>query len=212
MKRFTLVLFGVLVLLGAARPARAQIFGQFMGARPLAVNEHLAGAYVTASEHSLGLLGQLRLSFYPSVDFGFQGGLSRIDFGATSRTGLRLGADFKAWVLKRDESTPLDFAIGGAIGVETGDDFTVLSMGPTLVASRTVPAGQGTLTPYVGLGLLFSRLDRNTDDESDFALPVRFGADYALNPGLRITAELQVQTNDSFNDDVRFAAGVHLPF
>src|SRR4029077_6858714 len=67
----------VLVLLLAAtpalvRPAAAQVWGQYTSAETVPVNGHMFGGYLHASSNFLGLLAQLRLSFYPNVDFGFQ--------------------------------------------------------------------------------------------------------------------------------------------
>ena len=64
----------LLVLLAAPVTAGAQVFGQYMGAEIVPVGGHLFGGYLQASQDQLGLLGQLRLSFYPGVDFGFHGG------------------------------------------------------------------------------------------------------------------------------------------
>ena len=54
--------------------AWAQVFGQYTGANPLEPNQHLFGAYLHTSDSVLGAVGQLRLSFFPGIDFGFQGG------------------------------------------------------------------------------------------------------------------------------------------
>src|SRR5258705_6644118 len=56
--------------------AFAQVPGQFTGAEILPVNAHMYGGYLVASNNVVGGLAQLRLSFYPGVDFGFQGGLA----------------------------------------------------------------------------------------------------------------------------------------
>ena len=86
-----------LALAGMLLPATAgaQAFGQFTAAQTLPVNGHLAGGYIQSSSSQLGVLGQLRLSFYPGVDFGFQGGFSRHDYAGGDRTTLSLGTDLK---------------------------------------------------------------------------------------------------------------------
>jgi len=194
-------------------PARAQAFGQFTGAEPLAVNGRLFGAYLESSNNVLGLMSQLRLSFYPGVDFGFRGGLARLDFKGGDRTALRLGTDLKIAVVKPTESYPYSIAVGGALGVETGDDYNILSLGPTAVCSRSFSMGNGGgITPYVSVGLDFSNIDVPPTNETDLSVPVRGGAEFWVSPEIRFMAELQLQLSDSFRDDFGFSAGVNLPF
>ena len=75
MPRLALVIAGLLAASLAARPAAADLFGQMGEARPLPVDGRLASAFLQFDKSSVSLLGQLRLSFYPNIDFGFQGGL-----------------------------------------------------------------------------------------------------------------------------------------
>jgi hypothetical protein len=198
-----------------ALPATAHAFvsGQTTGAAPLPLGGHIGGLYGTLSGDALGLLGQLRLSLHPEIDFGFQGGLVRNDLGPVNRTSVRLGADFKARVHRATAEAPFDLALGGALAVDTAEDFTSLAIGPVVIASRDLVVGEGqTLTPYLGLGLLVSRFDVDDEDRNDVSLPVRAGLDYGFAPGLRIVGEFQLNLGDSFRDDVGVLAGVNLPF
>jgi hypothetical protein len=196
-----------------APAAGAQVFGQFTGAQVLPVNAHETGAYLVASDNVLGALGQLRLSFYPGVDFGFQGGLSRLDYGGGNRTLVRLGADFKVAAARASESFPVDLALGGGLGVETSDDYHVLSLMPQAVASRAYPVGQTmNVTPYLGLGLMMRNLDAGPAQENTFSVPFRLGADMRVMTGLRVVGELQLHLGSSFGDNVGFLTGVNLPF
>ena len=105
MKRILLSAWIVGVLAVCATPARAQSLGQFGGAEVVPVNGQAFGAYVDASSHVVGVISQLRLSFYPKVDFGFQGGLDRLDYLDVNRTVLRLGTDFKVLTAKASTTT-----------------------------------------------------------------------------------------------------------
>ncbi len=203
------------VVLALALPsaAPAQTFGQFTGATPLPVNGHMVGAYLQSSENVLGLLGQLRLSFYPNVDFGFAGGFAREDFTGGDRTTLRLGTDLKYQVMAPTTEYPFGVSIGGALGVETGDDFSLLSMGPTAVGSRTFQgSGNVSFTPFIGSGLLFSRVDAGSQSDSDVSIPFNIGSEVRFNPQLTLTGELQLKLSDDFNDDVGFSIGINSPF
>ena len=209
-------LAAILAVAGAlALPASAsaQVFGQFTGAQTLPVNGHLAGGYLQSSSNVLGLLGQLRLSFYPGVDFGFQGGFARQSYRSGDRTTLRLGTDLKYQIVQPAADYPYSFSVGGGLGVETGDHWSVLSLGPTVVSSRTF-AGNGdlTFTPFASLGLQFNNINVGSLNDSDVSIPLRFGSEMRLNSQLTLTGELDLRLSDSFNDDVGFSLGVNSPF
>ena len=210
MKKLLLILaLGLLT----AGPARAQVYGQYTPAEILPMNARLFGAYIDFSEDVVGAVGQLRLSFYPNVDFGFQGGLTRLDLGPTSKTTLRLGGDVRFGAANASETFPVDVAVGGALGVETGDDYSVLRLGPSAVASRSFRLSENVgITPFAGAMLAFASVDAGPANETDFSVPLRFGAELRALPGMRITAELQLRLGDDFNDHSAFSAGVNLPF
>ncbi len=205
----------VVAALVAPNPARAQVFGQYTGAIVVPPNGHLFGAYLNVSEHVVGGLAQLRLSFYPNLDFGFHGGLSRIDPGpgAGTRTTLRIGGDLRWQLAGLAPSFPADMAVGASLAVETSDGFKVISLGPSVVASRTMGAEGGTrFIPYGGLALLFSSRDAFGVQDSDISIPLRLGLEARLAPEFRLIAEMQLFITDRYNDDVGFATGVNLPF
>jgi hypothetical protein len=200
-------------LLALAPRANAQVSGQYTGAETLPVNGHLFGGYLNASQNVVGLTAQLRLSFYPNVDFGFQGGLNRLSYTGGDRTTLHLGVDFKFLARRGTDASPLDLSVGGELGVETGDSFSILGVGPDLLASLTPRSdGRSVVIPYAGIALLFSNVDVGPTQLSDFSVPLRLGAELRAIPDVRLTAELQLRLADDFNDDVGFAAGVNLPF
>ena len=196
-----------------AHPARAQVFGQFTGAETLPAGGHLFGGYVHSSQNVVGLLAQLRLSFYPSVDFGFQGGLSRHDYRNDERSVLRLGTDLKVQVVRPSAGLPVSVAVGADLGVETGDDYNVLTLGPAAVASRDFVLGEsGHVTPYAAVGLAMTSFDVGSTDDTDVSVPIRLGADMRIAPEVRIVMELQAPLGDAFNDNLGLAVGVNLPF
>jgi hypothetical protein len=193
--------------------AHASVFGQFTPAETLPVNAHLFGTYLIASKNVVGAMAQLRLSFYPGVDFGFQGGLSRVDAGSTNRTTVRLGGDFKIAAMHAGTTSPVDLGIGGAIGIENGDDYSTLMLGPSAVASRSFPMGSSSaIVPYAGMMLAFSTINSGPLDQTDFSLPLRLGAELRAAPGFRISTEMELRLGDEINDDVGFAIGANFPF
>ena len=205
------------ILLAAAAlachaPARAQVYGQFTGAETVPAGGRLFGAYALSSENVVGLLAQLRLSFYPNVDFGFHGGIARQDFVGGDRTTVRLGTGLKAKIADPTAGLPVALAVGGDLAVETGDEFHVLTVGPTLVASRPFAIGSGGVTPYARIGLAITSIDVRSNRDTDISLPLRLGGDFRLTPQLGLAVELQLQWSDRFNDNVGLAAGVNLPF
>ena len=213
MKRSCLIalLLAWLTALGPGS-ARAQVFGQFTPGETVPMNGHLFGAYLDASDNFFGFLTQLRLSFYPNVDFGFQGGLTRIDFGRSNTTAVRLGGDFKYWSMRARDGAPFDLAVGAGLGVDTGDRVNVLTLGPSLVASRDLALGSTAVTPYVGAGLMIANLDVHDSRNTDFSVPFRVGSEFRLAQEVRLAAEFQFRVKDDFNDSVAFVTGVNLPF
>ncbi|MEQ1831719.1 MAG: hypothetical protein ABL977_01605 [Candidatus Eisenbacteria bacterium] len=200
-----------LALLIGATPARAQIHGALSEAAIVPVNARLGGAYLTFDKSSATLSGQLRLSFYPNLDFGFQGGLSRIDVNHNTRTSVRLGGDFRGQLARQGETFPLNVALGGAIGVESADNFTILSVGPQLTVSRSL-GGSGRWVGFANTALLLSRFDVDNNSDNDTSLPVRFGLEFHPNPDLRILAEAQLAVSDEVRDDMAITFGVLFPF
>ncbi len=196
-----------------ATASRAQVFGQFTPAEILPVNTRVFGAYLDFSENTLGALGQLRLSFYPNIDFGFQGGLTRVDLGPTTKTTVQLGGDLRFGAGKVAQGMPVDLAIGAAIGVDTGDNYSILTLGPEAVASRSFGfTPNAAVVPYAGAMLSFASVDIGSVNETDFSVPLRLGAELRALPGLRIAGEVQLRLGDKFNDHTGFSAGVNLPF
>jgi hypothetical protein len=205
--------FLLAVLCCVPAPASAQIPGPFVGAEILPVNGHLFGAYLVASDNVVGGLGQLRLSFYPGVDFGFQGGLARLNYSGGDRTSLRLGTDVRVRIRAATEASPYDVSVGGVLGVETGDDLNNLSVGPVALVSRSFGGSStGGFTTYAGLGAVFASVDAGKLKETNLTVPLRLGALFKAGPGLHLVTDIQFLLADDFNDDVTFTAGVNLPF
>ena len=200
-----------LVAVTAPTLARAQTF-QMTGAEPVPAGGHLVGGFIQSSENVLGLIGQLRLSFYPGVDFGFNGGFARQDYSGENHTTLRLGTDLKYQILAPTEARPFTMSIGGALGIETGDSYSLLNLGPTLVASRAFPSNGVSFTPYAGTGIMFNRFEAGDFSDTDVAFPLNIGSEVHINPQLTIVGELQLRVSDSINDDVGFGIGVNSSF
>ena len=208
------VLFAVLAA-GAlsAHAAGAQVFGQYSGARPIATDTRLFGAYAGFTNSESELVTQLRLSFYPNVDFGFQGGLSRVSVSDNNRTAVKLGADFKALVAKCGGALPFDLSLGGSLGVSSAEDFNLLGLGPQLTVSRTFGSSpHARFTAYAGALLVFTRSDLNNENNTDVSMPLRFGGEFEPNAAVRLVAELQVATSDQINDDLKMSLGASFPF
>ena len=208
MKRFILTASLIACAVG---PAGAQVHGALSEARVVPVNSRLGGAYLQFDQSSATLSGQLRMSFYPSFDFGFQGGLSRIDLGNNTRTSVRLGGDFRGQVASQGPSFPLNVSLGGAIDVESADNFTILSVGPQVAFSRTLDPS-GKWIGYGGAALLVSRYEAGTVRDNDTSFPVRAGMEFRPTPDLRLMGELQIAVSDAIRDDVSFTFGVLFPF
>ena len=198
---------------GAVTPARAQVTGQYTGAQLLGAGGHLFGGYLDVSSNVVGLMAQLRLSFYPGVEFGFQGGPARNDDTGSSRGTVRLGTDVRFATLESAKGSPVDLALGGELGTENGDNYSVISLGPTGVISKVVRQNaSGGIVPYVGLAILYSNIDVGSRSDTDVSVPLRLGTEFSATPGARLTAEVQLRMGDNFRDTASFNVGVNMPF
>jgi hypothetical protein len=204
-----------LIALACARPAPAQVAGQLEGAVPIAVEAHVFGGYVALAQHQAALLCQLRLSFYPGVDFGFQGGIHRYDgdAGGASRTAVELGGDVRTLVVRRGATAPFDISLGGAIQLSSADHRNVLGVGPTLAAGRSYTfTGGSQLSPYFGFALLYSRSDAGGTNTTDLSLPLRAGLEYQPNSNVRLVSELQLPLSDPQGAHPKLLLGANFPF
>ena len=195
----------------AAGPAFAQVYGVFSDAKVLPVNGHLGGGYLQFDKSSATLMGQLRLSLYPNFDFGFVGGLSRLDIENDTKSSVRLATDFRGQVATQSANFPASVTLGAALALESADGFSLLSVGPTAAASRVLDqANQWTAT--FGASLLLSRSEISGERNTDTSLPLRLGLQYAPNAGIRILTEAQLAVSDEIRDDFSFTMGVLFPF
>lgn len=201
-----------LVLLLPARSG-AQTFGQYTGGSVVPMNGKMLGGYLELSGDTKGLMGQLRLSFQPEMDFGFHGGVALYDADGGDQTSVRLGADFKARVAKQDAEFAVDVVLGAALSVETADDVNLFRIGPSVVVSRHMPSFESTkLQPYLGMQLLFSRENVFDVNDSGLMVPVHLGSEFRLGEGLKLLAEVQFRIGNDFGDDVAFTTGVTTDF
>jgi len=202
----------IAVFVVAPGNARAQVFGQYSGAETLEPNQHVFGAYLHTSDSVLGAVGQLRLSVYPGIDFGFQGGLSRLHLIGRDRTTLRFGTDIKAAVARPGDSYPFAAALGIGVGVEASDEYSAITLAPSAVVSRRYLLGTVNVAPYAGVAIAFTRTSLGSLDGSDVTLPVRLGSEVEMAPSARLVLELQFLFGNDIGDGYQVVAGVHFPF
>jgi hypothetical protein len=189
------------------------VAGQFGPAVPLAVDQHSFGVYALLAQHQAEALGQMRMSFYPGVDFGFQGGLRRFDTDGPSRTAVELGGDLRTLIARRAGGAAADISVGGAIQLSSADHRSALSVGPTIAASRSYTLNGGsTLSPYAGFALLFTRTDSDGNNTTDLSCPLRGGLEYQPNAGLRLVTELQLPLSDPQGTHPKIVLGANFPF
>jgi hypothetical protein len=193
--------------------AGAQVFGQYTGAGTLPVNGRMFGAYLETSDHVLGALGQLRLSFFPDLDFGIQAGLSRLSLASGDRTTVRFGIDVKTPVIHADAASPYTVAIGAAIGNETSDEYSVLTIAPEAVGSRDFPMGSSVvLTPYLGARIAIGRSSQNGRSDSNLSIPIFLGSELQITPATRLVLEVQLLPGNAAPDHFKAVAGANFPF
>ena len=213
MNRNTLSAWMAGAMLLCALPAHSQSLGQFGGAVTLPMNAHTFGTYVDATSHEVGFLAALRMSFYPNVDFGFQGGLKRLDYNSPDGNALRLGTDIKLGGPRARNGFPVDLAFGAGLGVDTGDNLSTLTIGPNVIASRGYNAGGSTvIEPYAAFGIVYASVSTNDQDDTGTQFPLRLGAEFRFTPDMRFVMEYQHFEGTRMGDRDGFAIGATFPF
>lgn len=211
--RFVAAIAIALVLVLGAGAAGAQVQGQYTGAQILEPGGHLFGGYLDVSRNVVGLMAQLRLSFYPGVDFGFQGGASRLSKDGTDKGTIRLGTDFRVGTHRATPERPYDLAFGGCLDVETGDNYNLFSIGPDVALSHSFNPGKtGGVTVFTGAVVLFTSASFGGNSDNGWSMPLRIGAEFIAAPSLRLTTELQYRAGDDFRDKTVIDIGVNAPF
>jgi len=202
-------LFGVVLLALVPAAAHAQVFGQWTNARTLPIDAHTCGAQLEMSRHVVGALADLRLSFYPDVDFGFQGGFSRVQLEGSDIATARMGADFKWQTLKTSQAAPFDLAFGAFLGLESGDRLGRLVVGPLAVASRGVTiGGKERMVPYAGLQARYTQFQFRGVQRDDFSLPIRLGCQFPVVQGFRAGVEAEFRLSEDIDDHEAFGVSV----
>src|SRR5262249_1446166 len=115
-------------------------------------------------------------------------------------------------IATQSASFPVNVSAGGAIGVESADNFSLLSVGPQALASRTLD-NAGQWVAYGGASILFTRFDLgNNVTETDVSFQQRGGMEFRPNTDLRLLAEAQLAVSDEVRDDFSVTFGVLFPF
>ena len=208
----TLALIAAPALLFPLR-SHAQTFGMFTGGSVLPMNGKALTGAIEFSGDLFAPMGQLRLSFQPNMDFGFQGGLGFYNFDGNDQTSVRLGADFKAKVASQDAEFAVDIVLGAGIGIENADDLNVLRIGPSVVASRAIGSLEDPKArPFIGAQILFERDDIGDENESGIMVPFHLGSEFRLGQGLKLCGEFQFRVGNEFGDDWAFTTGITTDF
>lgn len=204
----------VAALVGSwAVPASAQVFGQFTPAHPLAGGDNLFGVYLQFGDRAdIGLLGQVRFTSSPKVNWGLQAGFADNDPGDAA---FEVGGDVRIGIHESDDDFPLDLAFDGAIGLTIADEVTILELGPQLHYSHRfdLEDSDAALTPYGSLFLDINHASFDSDfpgqgdnDDTDLDLVARFGLEWEATRKIQIIGEVEVGRGTNFS------TGVNVPF
>lgn len=201
---------GALLLLGAglgfAGFAEANAFGQHRPVHPIPGGDNLLGIYLLLGDQvdDIGILGQVRFTASPSLDWGLQLGFADAGDGA-----LLLGGDIRPIFKQADPEFPLDLAFDAGIGLYIADSFTILSLVPVVEASHRFPleGSSGALSPYGSLGLDINNVSVDGGgDDTDVDIVARLGLEWEA------TQKLQLMTEIGFGNGTDFTLGLNVPF
>ena len=203
-----LAMLAVLLSMVSAGAASANAFGQFIPANPLRGGDNMFGGYLLFGDRvgdDVGLLGQVRFSSSPKLDWGLQFG-----FAGGDETSVLLGGDLRPILHAADPDFPLDLAFDAGLGLSIADHITILEIVPAIEGSHRfdLEGSSSSLTPYMSIGLDINHVSvEDFDDDTDMDVVARFGLEWEATRKFAIMAELGV--GDPAND---FILGVNVPF
>jgi hypothetical protein len=192
----------------SAGAARANAFGQFIPASPLRGGDNMFGAYLLFGDRvgdDIGLLGQVRFSSSPKLDWGLQAG-----FAGGNETSVLLGGDIRPILHRSNTDLPLDLAFDAGLGLSIADHFTIIEVVPAIEGSHQfdLEGSSSSLTPYMSVGLDINHVSiEDADGDTNTDLVARFGLEWEAARKLAVMAEFGV--GDPAND---FILGVNVPF
>ena len=190
-----------------ARTASAGAYGQLIPASPLMGGNNQFGVYLLLGDQvdNAGVLGQVRFSSSPRLDWGLQVGFSDGGSGA-----VLLGGDLRPILHRANDNFPLDLAFDAGLGLTIGDNVTVVQMVPAIEGSHrfALEGSSGALTPYMSIGLDIHHISLdNGPDNTNSDLVARFGLEWEATAKLGVMGEFGV--GDPAND---FILGLNIPF
>ena len=203
-----LAMLAVLLSMVSAGAASANAFGQFIPASPLRGGNNQFGGYLLFGDRvgdDIGLLGQIRFSSSPKLDWGLQGG-----FAGGDETAVLLGGDLRPILHAADPDFPLDLAFDAGLGLSIADHVTIIEVVPAIEGSHQfdLEGSSSSLTPYMSVGLDINHISvEDREDDTDMDIVARFGLEWEATRKFAIMAELGV--GDLAND---FILGVNVPF
>ncbi len=204
-----LALLTVLLCAMFTRTANAGAYGQLIPASPLMGGNNEFGVYLLLGDrvNDTGLLGQVRFSSSPKLDWGLQLGFAD---GGQGSSAVLLGGDLRPILHRADDNFPLDLAFDIGLGLEIADHVTIIDMVPAIEGSHRfgLEGSSGALTPYMSIGLDVNHFSiDNGPDGTNSDLVARFGLEWEPSAKLGVMGEFGV--GDPAND---FVLGVNVPF
>jgi len=204
---FVLLLALPLASLSLSTTAHANAYGQLIPAAPLRGGNNLFSVDLLLGDRvdNAGVLGQVRFTSSPRLDWGLQLGFSDIGSGA-----VLIGGDLRPHLGTASESMPLDSDADVAVGLEIGDNYTFIEVVPAIEASHRFPLSGSSqaLTPYGSLGLDVNHVSvDNGGSDTNTDVVGRVGVEWEAAAKLGVVGELGFGT--PAND---FILGVNVPF
>jgi len=192
------VAFLVTALLLVVVPASAQVYYMFPGAQTVADNEAAVGGAVGFADDLFRMVGYGRFNMNPKSDLGVE-----IVIDVNNSNGrFGAGADYKYFILPADESFPLDLAVQGGLGFETGNSFTNFNIPLGGILSKDLKTQGGTtIVPYGGLYMVISHFSSDFFDDTDVDLELRFGSSFQISNAGDLFVAIHIA------DEVAFFAG-----
>ena len=169
---------GFLAVLLLTSVSQAQFLGQLSTAQSPGPGKSVAGGYFGVYEDAFAFFGQYRYGFANYLDGAIKAGVISLDAPGGNSAGLLLGADLKYQLLDATLGDPFDLAVGGMTEFAAVEDFTIFSLGGSVIGSYPFEMRNGRhISPYSRFNMRMQRVG-NGDSKTD--LEIELSRDWSL--------------------------------
>jgi hypothetical protein len=189
---------GFLAVLLLTSVSQAQFLGQLSTAQSPGPGKSVAGGYFGIYEDAFAFFGQYRYGFANYLDGAIKAGVISLDAPGGNSAGLLIGADLKYQLLDATLGDPFDLAVGGMTEFAAVEDFTIFSLGGSVIGSYPFEMRNGRhISPYSRFNMRMQRVgDGNSN--TDLEIELDLGTQIELSRDWSLIGEFLIEDNLGF--------------